>query len=221
MPLSTDISMNSDILLTDVECNEVCVYCHQVFRLASAYLRHSHKDSGDDSSKSTYTAQRRNIIINKVDEELALAESRIKRNQETVELDLNSAPSPKRRLMEAGAASSCLQGIYNANFQHPGSSSTEPIIRADWQSTSVPAESSVEYPTRETVLRNSPSGVPHPEIGEPTAGFDNLDYIAPVNMIINLPPAFHPAWPGWTWNDETRDSTNGCMDSHEVGKQII
>ncbi|KID60975.1 hypothetical protein MBR_10311, partial [Metarhizium brunneum ARSEF 3297] len=160
------------------------------------------------------------MIINKVDEELALAENTMKRNQEAVELDLNTAPSAKRRLMEVDAASSCLQGVYNADFQHLRSSSTMPLIRADWQSTPAPAESSVEYPTMETIMGNSPQGVSHPEIGEPTAGFDNLDYIAPVNMIINLPPAFHPAWPGWTWN-ENRDSANGGTDSHVISEQII
>ncbi|EXU96024.1 hypothetical protein X797_010918 [Metarhizium robertsii] len=59
----------------DVECNEVCQCCAYRFRVASKFLRHTPDVSEMDMHQASYATKRRDVIIERVDEELRLAEN--------------------------------------------------------------------------------------------------------------------------------------------------
>lgn len=69
---------------THVECNEVCQCCAYRFRVASKFLRHTPDVSEMDTHQASYATKRRDLIVERVDEELRLAESK-KRTREVTD----------------------------------------------------------------------------------------------------------------------------------------
>ncbi|KAK2005332.1 hypothetical protein LZ32DRAFT_200012 [Colletotrichum eremochloae] len=53
-----------------VACEEVCVYCYKVFRVASEYIRHTREHGGVVEEKTVYTKRRCDRLIKQINQEL-------------------------------------------------------------------------------------------------------------------------------------------------------
>ncbi|KAI1496547.1 hypothetical protein F5X99DRAFT_422023 [Biscogniauxia marginata] len=82
-----------------VECEEVCVFCFKVFRVASEYIRHARGHSDAIEEKTTYTNKRCQKLVIRADQEL-MARLREadeprgkKRTQEEITMDSDATSS--------------------------------------------------------------------------------------------------------------------------------
>lgn len=64
------LSTPCSLLGPDVQCEEVCVFCFKVFRIASEYIRHTRDHSDAIEEKVAYTKRRCHNLIATADEEL-------------------------------------------------------------------------------------------------------------------------------------------------------
>lgn len=96
-----------------VECDEVCVYCYRVFKTASSYLKHDihRKETDKHGTKVTYMTQRRQLLVNRVDQELEIAEKRGKKRTSTSAWEFDEE-TPKRIKLgqENPMAARCTKG---------------------------------------------------------------------------------------------------------------
>ncbi len=159
-----------------------------------------------DMSKSAYMAQRRAMIVTRVDEALDLVETTKKRKQAEADLDAAPVRETPATAMEALSTANRAQDVNQGSFNHASSLPTSITASADLQATLV------NDPSLTVEGINMPSGSISVDAMGQATGLNSLDYVAPVNMVINLPPAFHPAWPGWIWNEGNSDLMHEVME---------
>lgn len=78
----------------DVSCEEVCVFCFRVFRLASQYIAHAEGHRIANQTKNSYTSQICDALRKRVDDELCLLNRRNGNKKRLSDVADDMAPTP-------------------------------------------------------------------------------------------------------------------------------
>jgi len=144
------------------------------------------------------------MVTDHVDKELAVAENKKKSKRPASNTDIVVRETKRAKVIDAGS----VEPTASNGFSNPQS--------ANGHSTA--ADTVLAQPGTEGFpVHVSATDVIYSVNGGSAAGLDNFDYMAPVNMVINLPPAVHPAWPGWMWDANIMGSTSGEVDFFSNG----
>ena len=170
--------------------------CHEVFQLASKYLRHRHADTDVDPTKTNYMTLRRRKILEHVDRELySLAKGR-KWSREPTRQDVGKSQRVKLDVVDVIANPP--EQVSAVGF--------DTVLDQNTVAMPPDLQSAPPFVARQTTTGfGLESEGPAPEY---------LGFHAPVNMVVNFPK--HPAWPGWLPDDGIGHQTLGSVG---YGKQ--
>ncbi|KAG8411542.1 hypothetical protein J3458_015599 [Metarhizium acridum] len=196
-----------------VECEEVCVFCHRVMKSVRTFIRHTevHKYAG--GTKLTYMNKICEELRDRASEELEDLENRrlnsdsasTKRTCDMAELDNHSAGSRRRKRDDVGQTrdnlqSSSANGVYpfklildQAGVAEGGVLVQERPASNQLAANVVPLAIGTDRVANALASMQTDVLAANSAL-ESTGILDDLDFVAPVNGIVNFPNFLEP-WP--------------------------